>query len=271
MSEIYSKTKKKLLTSKSKPLWQVPNPRDSDIYLISYPKSGNTWMRYLLAYAAWPELEDIDLVEMASYIPSFQLEHDTAMLTDPESPCNKIKHRIIKEHSAYEQVNQEHVRRAIYLVRDGRDAIVSYWHFCNQRDKTSLTLSEFIEISATPGHSFGAWKQHVLGWTQAKLDARLIIRYEDLLDNPGLWLQKALDFAKIEASQSDLEQAVKRASFDSMQKLEKTKGFNLGQLKGVEFVREGKRGAWKDIFSRNDLNLFNRVHGGCISELGYSW
>jgi len=271
ISKIINRTKRIILTPKSKAVWQVPNPRDSDIYLISYPKSGNTWMRYLMAYATWPELVDIDLVEMASYIPSFQLEHDTAMMIEPASPCNQLKHRIIKEHNAYDKLTQQNVKRAIYLVRDGRDAIVSYWHFCNQRDQTVIPLSNFIEISAKPEHSFGSWKDHVMGWTNAQLDAKLIIRYEDLLKNPGLWLRKSLEFAEIETSDSVIRQAVNRASFDSMKKLEQTKGFNLDQLKSVDFIRQGKEGSWKDTFGVNDLELFRRFHGGCISELGYSW
>jgi len=270
LRKILNKTKKLILTSNSDTAWKVPNPRDSDIYLISYPKSGNTWMRYLIAYATWPELVDIDLVEMASYVPSFQIEHDTAMMLDPASPCNHIKHRIIKEHNTYDKETQQNVKRVIYLVRDGRDAIVSYWHFCNQRDQAVIPLSKFIEISAKPEHSFGSWKDHVMGWVNAPLDARLIIRYEDMLDNAELWLRAALDFAEIEASDSIIKQAVNRASFDSMKKLEQTKGFNLDQLKTVEFIRQGKQGSWQDTFGVNDLELFRRFHGGCISELGYS-
>jgi len=260
-----------ILTPNSKTVWQVPNPSDSDIYLISYPKSGNTWMRYLVAYATWPELVDIDLVEMASYIPSFQLEHDTAMMIDSTSPCNQLKHRIIKEHHAYNILTQQNVKRVIYLVRDGRDAIVSYWHYCNQRDQTAIPLSKFIEISAKPEHSFGSWKDHVMGWVNSPLDSKLIIRYENMLVNTEHWLRAVLNFAEIEASDSVIRQAVNRASFDSMKKLELTKGFNLDQLKSVEFIRQGKEGSWEDTFGVNDLELFRRFHGGCISELGYSW
>lgn len=250
---------------------RVPNPRDSDIYLVSYPKSGNTWMRYLMAYAIWPELVDLDLVEMAAYIPSYGIKHDSEMMLNPDSPCNQLKHRLIKEHAKFDGEARKNVKRAIYIVRDGRDAMVSYWHFCNQRDKTSVPFSQFIELSAQPRHSYGPWGEHVKGWLDAPLDAKLVIRYEDLLDDTASWLKTALEFAEIEVADALIEQAVNRASFNSMKSLEKRKGFNLDQLKSVEFVRKGKAGSWQEAFGPGDIERFNKFHGGPIPELGYTW
>lgn len=257
--------------NRTAPAWGVPNPRDSDVYLVSYPKSGNTWMRYLMAYAIWPKLAEIDLIEMAAYMPSFGLKHDSDMMRDPNSPCNQLKHRIIKEHKPYNQLARKYIKRAIYIARDGRDAMVSYWHFCNQRDGTAIPFSEFLERSAKPEHSYGAWKDHVTGWMNASPDAKLVLRYEDLLADTAGGLRQALEFVEIEVSETAIANAVERASFNAMRKLEKTKGFNLEMLKTVEFVREGKSGSWQDTFAPGDLERFCRFHGGCVPELGYSW
>lgn len=269
LNRIIRKTKNLILGDKPVLSWGVPNPRDSDIYLVSYPKSGNTWMRYLLTYAIWPELADIDLAEMAAYIPSFRLQNDKNAMLNPDSPCNHLPHRIIKEHARYDESSKYYVRRAIYIARDGRDAIVSYWHFCNQRDKTSIPFSEFIELSARPEHSYGSWREHVLGWVNAPLEAKLILRYEDMLADTFSCLSRALKFAEIDVSDSVIERAVDRASFNSMKKLEMTKGFNLKQLENVEFVRQGKSGTWRDTFAPGDLERFKKFHGGNLNEFGY--
>ena len=269
LSRIASKTRNLILGRNPAQTWDVPNPRDSDIYLVSYPKSGNTWMRYLLAYSIWPELTDLDLVEMASYIPSFGLELDKEVMKDPASPCNQLRHRIIKEHARYNALSKKYVKRAIYIVRDGRDALVSYWHFCNQRDGTSVPLGEFIEQSAQPAHSFGPWGEHVRGWLDAPLKAKLVLRYEDMLADTHSCLRRALEFAEIERSDLVIENAVSRASFESMRKLEETRGFNLEQLANVKFVRQGKSGKWIDTFSPTDLEQFERYHRGSLEELGY--
>jgi hypothetical protein len=269
LNRIIRKTKALILGRKPGLVWNVPNPRDSDIYLVSYPKSGNTWMRYLLTYAIWPEVAEIDLVEMASYIPSFGHQKDRDAMLDLNLPCNQLRHRIIKEHARYDASAQHYVKRAIYLVRDGRDAIVSYWHFCNQRDNTSIPFSEFIELSAKPEHSYGPWREHVLGWVNAPLETKLILRYEDMLTDTFSCLRRALTFAEIDVSDSVIEKAVNRASFDSMKKLENTKGFNVDHLVNVEFVRQGKSGKWGDTFKPGDLVRFNKFHGGSLKEVGY--
>lgn len=256
---------------KSKSKWGVPNPRESDIYLVSYPKSGNTWMRYLLSYAIWPELSDVDLVEMAAYFPSFNLKHDSQVMLDNTAPCNQLKHRLIKHHSQYNKLAKKHVRKSICLIRDGRDVMVSYWYFCNQRDQTNIPFSEFIEISSKQDHSYGPWRQHVMGWLNARLDSKIIIRYEDLLSDTALCLKKALEFVEVDVSEPDIENAVSRASFEKLKKLEQDKGFKLEQLRTVNFIRQGKRGSWKNVFTPGDIEKFNQHHGGPIPELNYSW
>lgn len=224
-----------------------------------------------MAYAIWPEIAEVDLVEMAAYIPSFGLKNDRDMMLNPKSPCNQLKHRIIKEHKPYNELARQYIKRAIYIARDGRDAMVSYWHFCNQRDGTAIPFSEFIELSAKPEHSYGSWKVHVSSWMNAPLEGKLVLRYEDLLVDTAVGLRRALEFSEIEVTEAAVASAVERASFNSMRKLENTRGFNLEMLKTVEFVREGKSGSWRDTFGPGDLERFGRFHGGCVPELGYSW
>ena len=110
-----------------------------------------------------------------------------------------------------------------------------------------------------------------MGWLNAMLDSKLIIRYEDLLTDTASCLKKALEFAEMDAHPLTVENAVKRASFDALKKIEQTKGFNLDQLRTVDFIRQGRRGSWKDAFGPGDLERFNHYHGGAIDELGYSW
>lgn len=228
-------------------------------------------MRYLLAHAIWPELSQLDLVDMARLIPSFGLQHDAEAMLDPHAPCNRLRHRIIKEHFPYNRVAKKYAKNAIYLVRDGRDAIVSYWHFCNQRDNTNIPLNEFIKLSARRGYSYGPWGKHVKGWLKAGLNSFLVMRYEDMLQDPAACLKKALEFSGISVGSSAIAQAVARASFRSMKQIEQQKGFNLEQLEKVKFIRQGKTGIWKQVFDEKDLAIFTAVHGGPIAELGYKW
>ena len=246
----------------------VPNPKESDIYLVSYPKSGNTWMRYLLAYAVWPDIDKPDLEDMAKLIPSYGLEHDIKSMLDPNSPCNKLEHRIIKEHFPYNNVAKKYVKNVIYLCRDGRDAMVSFWYFINQVRGTNIKFDDFIMQSAA--YPYGPWHEHVQQWLDAPVN-KLVIRYEDLLKNPVIYLKRVLDFVKLERDELILNQAVERSSIASMMEIEKSKGFKLDMLKNVDFVRKGETGAWKILFDNDTLRIFKRNHGNGIKELGYEW
>lgn len=261
----------KRIKRKIKPISPVPNPGNRDIYLLSFPKSGNTWLRYLIAYAVWPHLEEIDLKEMALYLPSVGLKHDFEVMKNPNAPCNTFTKRIIKDHSTYNRHSKKRIKKAIYLVRDGRDVIVSYWFFCNQRDQTNIPLDEFIRLSSLKNHSYGSWRKHVLEWINAPLENKIILRYEDIINDPEKSLLDVLNFCEICIPSKQISDAVNKASFKKMQEMELNKGFNLEQYKNINFVRNGKIGDWKQYFTNKECELFIKYHGDLISSLGYDW
>jgi len=242
-----------------------PNPRPTDVHLVSFPKSGNTWLRYLIAYAIWPCLERINLADMAAYVPSVNLPLDIMEMLDKEAPCNHLPHRIIKNHAPYS--SRLHARNIIYLVRDGRDAIVSYWHFCNERDGTDNTLSQFLANS----HQYGPWRDHMTNWMEAEVDRRLLIRYEDLIRDPQPTLESVLDFLGITHNTQDVRNAIDKSSFKKLREIEEDRGLGLDQLETVKFFRKGKIGSWEEEFGEGDLERFNKHHGGALPKYGYVW
>ncbi|MCI5165323.1 MAG: hypothetical protein D3903_04360 [Candidatus Electrothrix sp. GM3_4] len=226
-------------------------------------------MRFLLAYAIWPHLESLDLRDMASLIPSYGIPYDDEMMLREESPANKLKNRVIKQHFTYNDQARKFTNKFIYVCRDGRDAIVSYWYFCNQRDNTTVSLADFIRSSSEGG--YGPWRKHVIGWLEAPVKEKLIVRYEDMLCDPELCLFNTLKFINIYRSPEQVSAAVEKASFGSMKIVEQTKGFGLDQLKTVDFVRKGKSGEWRKEFKTNELDSFCKYHGKGISKLDYMW
>ena len=92
-----------------------------------------------------------------------------------------------------------------------------------------------------------------------------------MLENPETCLEQALHFAETPVDDATLKDAVYRASFGALKKLEQEKGFNYEGVDNVEFVRKGVAGGWADYFGPGDLELFDQYHGGPIPELGYEW
>ena len=225
-------------------------------------------MRYLLAYAIWPDIDKPDLEEMSRLIPSYGLENDNKSMLDPDAPCNQLKRRIIKEHFPYNNIAKKYAGNVIYLCRDGRDAIVSYWYFFNQVRGANITLEDFIRESAK--HPYGPWHDHVQKWLDAPVN-KIVIKYEDMLKDPVNCLKRTMDFIGLERDELIINQAVERSSFASMQALEKNKGFKLDMLKNVDFVRKGEAGSWKNIFDSKTMRLFKQYHGEGIEGLDYIW
>jgi len=224
-----------------------------------------------MAQAVWPELDSPDLRDLAAYIPSYGLLEDIGFMKDPAAPCNSLSHRLIKHHTAYNSSAEKFMKMAIYLLRDGRDALVSYWHFCNQRDNTSVPFEEFLIASATRPGYYGPWQGHVDGWINSSTDSLLVIRYEDMLANPAVTLGNALKFAGLSIDQATIERAVEKSAFDTMRRIEKSKGLGLEGLKRVDFVRSGKSGGWKSVFSDRAVDIFKQYHAHSIEKFGYYW
>jgi hypothetical protein len=241
-----------------------PRLSSSDVFIISYPKSGNTWFRYMLANYLWMNVSNLDFKELASYIPHLT---DYKELSDKNSDCNKLKNRFIKAHFPYNSKAKKIVNNAIYIVRDGRDALLSYWYFCNQRDNTFIPLDEFIEISSKGNkYPYGSWGNHVDSWLNANISRKLIIKYEDMISDPHKELKKTLNFLGYDKDNNKINYAVESSSFGSLKKIQETKGLNIKNLKNVNFFRKGKVNSYLDEFTEKELQLFNKFHSSNQSK-----
>ena len=231
--------------------------RESDVFLVSYPRSGNTWVRFLLANVVESDaVQPIDFHSVHSVIPDHGIrEHRqlTEALADP---------RIIKSHSAFEHRFQ----RVIYLVRDGRDVMVSYYDYETKHQRFDGSFRDFLLSSQLP---YGLWADHVQSWLNARegIDL-LVVRYEDLLQDAQHELERMTRFVGIDSTPDTLERAVRLSAFDQMQKIEQTRGRPYGD-KTYQFVRRGTTGQWSSAFDEESKAVFKSHANSLLLELGY--
>lgn len=143
------------------------------LWLSSFPRSGNTLVRQML-YAGWGQLsgsiylhdlgDNLDLIRACGHV-------DLRVVDGPNGPCLfNPNNLIIKTHNLPDGGEQ-----AIYVLREGRAACVSLWHFWNK----TVSLPDIVR-----GHSgAGSWSRHVLGWLDHQ-GLVAVLRYEDLLARP---------------------------------------------------------------------------------------
>ena len=147
-----------------------------DVILASYPKSGNTWLKFLLADVLLDSEPDFERSERA--IP---LLGRTAAGAAPLPGGGHLW----KSHEPYSPLYRRRCPRAIYLVRDARDVAISEYHFLQRKGRFAGDLGRFLELFlAGRADGYGSWDAHVRSFTagwRGEPEGRIIVRYEDML------------------------------------------------------------------------------------------
>lgn len=212
-----------------------------DTFLVSYPKSGNTWVRFILANLMKADDEVIDFHSAIRYVPEIGTHNDILI--------NTPRPRIIKSHSMYDKTYP----KVIYLVRDPRDTYVSYYYYLKKSLPVDISFSEFLR---KPDMHPSRWHSHVESWLD-KPNISLVIKYEDLLLNTHQEVCKIANLLfKKQLSEEKIKLAIQASSFEGMKKIEQEKGRPFktedAAAKATTFVRKGGKGDWANYFSRED-------------------
>ncbi len=237
-----------------------------DIFLVSFPKSGNTWTRFLLANLLHPE-------KAASFANLHRIIPDPTGTTKRDFD-RMPRPRIIKSHECFDP----RYPRVNYMVRDPRDVAVSQYHYHRKLRKIEddSPVERFVTrflAGETCGH--GSWGQNVLTWVVTREgDPRfLLLRYEDLVADTPRELRKVLAFLKMEATEEQIDQAVERSSAAQMRKMEKSQseqcGLTKGSRKDLSFVRAAGSGGWRSELPAPLVERIENAWGPIMVHLGY--
>lgn len=229
-----------------------------DVFIVSYPKSGNTWVRFLVGN--YITGGGIDFLNSHFTVPDIHY--------NPEQ-CEKIlsRPRFIKSHKAYTPVYP----KVVYIYRDGRDVIVSYYFWMKKMGIIGDNVS-FSDFLHQPLGQYENWSKHIESWMGRR--NVISVRYEDLLIDALPELGKMIRFAGMEVDEERLKVAVEASDFSRMQKMEKdqNEGFFIpsgSRRDDILFVRRGQSGDWKNHFKKEDEEYFLKLHGKVMKRLGY--
>lgn len=232
-----------------------------DTFIVSYPKSGNTWMRFLVGNMLYQN-DPTTFANMEYRVPDIHLNVDRELSRLPNP-------RILKSHEPFDR----RYRRVIYIVRDPRDVAVSYYHFLvkyshiEERHPLEKVVTSFV---AGELDGYGTWRENVGSWLGARQGSEefLLLRYEDILASPMKELPKVARFLSIETSEDSLRKAVKLSSADRMRDLEKKRPNRQGR-KDKPFVRHASSGDWKATLPQSSTRSIEQRWGELMRELGY--
>lgn len=237
-----------------------------DTFLVSYPKSGNTWVRFLLANLIHPN-QTIDFTNINRMLPAPGVLSKRFLRTLPRP-------RILKSHEPFDV----RFRKVIYLVRDPRDVAVSEYHFDLKKRyiEADVTLEQFIpRFIAGETSSYGSWWEHAASWIAARQGnpAFLLVRYEDLLSDALGETARVAEFLGIQATPERLQEAIDKSSADRMRKLEKQQADQWTGTKNtrkeIPFVRAAKSGGWKETLPAHSVEEIEVAWATLLNFLGY--
>lgn len=237
-----------------------------DIFLVSYPKSGNTWVRFLIANLI--ANEPVTFLNIEQTVPSIYILPDRRLRALPRP-------RVLKSHECF----MPRYRNIIYIVRDPRDVAVSYYHYnikkrllppeCSLDDYIPHFLADDLDMQCGP------WGEHVLSWLRMQ-DTRgrfLLLRYEDMQANATAELARVADFFGIEPTAERLERAVNLSSADRLRDLEKKQSkdwvFTKGMRQDIPFIRAAKSGGWRANLSSAAVSLIEQAWSPAMELTGY--
>ena len=241
--------------------------RPSDVFLVSYPRSGNTWLRFLLANALRPA-QAATFATFGEVVPDIYDEPDRMLLRRPDP-------RVLKSHEPYD----ERYRRVLYLVRHPADVAVSYYHYLIKMRQIppGYDIARFVQ-SYIGGRldDFGTWGDHVTGWLDARggEDGFLLVRYEDVLEAPERALAAALELAGVEASEGTIATAVERSTADELRRLERETATALPTFRGSRledpFIRKARAGTASEELSPELVAQVVDAWPVALARVGYA-
>lgn len=239
-----------------------------DLFLVTYPRSGSTWSRFLfgnLVHTGHP----VSFTNVDRLVPTIYDHPDRVLRSLP---------RILKSHECFDP----RYPRVIHIVRDPRDIAVSFYYY-NLKVRVlpeGFSLDEFVDrfIAAEIvgwADRLGSWEDHTRSWvcTRRTKHNYCLIRYEDLIANPVQELARTAPLLQVDLTSSRIERAIQLSSASEMRTMEQKQWKRWPTTKDsrqdIPFVREAKSGGWRNQLSEGSVKKIEMAWGAAMRELGY--
>lgn len=236
----------------------IADTRAEDVFIVGFPKSGNTLMQHILAhlYFGFNEQTNRTLINLAT--------------SDIYASTHYHRFGPVSFFKSHE-LPQPSYKRVIYILRDGREALLSYYHML----KNMGTDMDLNALYAGKMKFFGAlWHEHVDQWEANPYQADILfVKYEDLLENKRNELERICSFLDIERSQEALEKVADLTSLEHMKHLEKQedwKAMKSGKFEsGKSFVRKGGKNSYTEEVDPKMITTFEKMSKVTLKKYKY--
>lgn len=268
------------------------------VWLASYPKSGNTWLRMFLQVYMTGVKCDINNPHKIAYKDNDELAYRSVcpMLLPCDNPDVMMGVRyaallhliqrynggdaILKTHSISAS-NQDGLhlcppsltKMAVYLIRDPRDVVISFAHHLSESIDNTIDLmcheqGHLKDSVLGFGSHMSSWGNHASCWVANDKFPICVVRYEGMINETRETFKSVARFLFGDIDEERLDLAIKETDFDMLQQQEIKAGFN--EQKGDElFFRIGEVGRWKNILTTDQVTKLEAGIGEAMERMSY--
>jgi hypothetical protein len=261
------------------------------LWLASYPRSGNTWLRVLLhnylrnsaaphdinrlqdlttldSDARWYRMVDLRPIASLSKEEAARLRprvHEAIARSSPDTVFVKTHNALVVDRGTA-MITEQCTGGAIYILRNPLDVAVSYSvHFGLSLDEAVAAMNRPRNQSKSNEPRFayefhGSWSEHVESWTERKSRAIHVLRYEDLHQNTEAAFGAVLGFLGLPANPDRLRRAIANSAFPVLRAQETATGFRERSAKSEVFFRSGEIGEGIERLPQHLIELLCRSH-----------
>jgi len=274
------------------------------LLVCSYPKSGNTWVRFVFEALRRGPHRAISINDMGTGLYAFwrralfdelaPVNASELLMDEIDDLLPQVYRRaaaesgdplIVKVHDMAFRTRSgewlyppDSVGCAVYLVRHPFDVAVSYAHHLNISVEAAVDMMGRSEIMAPSGprlilplhERVGSWSGNVGSWLDQSALPLALARYEDLHADPVAGFARLAAAAGLAAATTDVARAVEAARFDRLQQEEKSSGFSGRPRSSSQFFRVGRPRSWEGALKAGLQERLVREHGDAMARLGYA-
>ena len=245
------------------------------IWLASFPKSGNTWLRSFLANYFQPPGKSLDINNLRKFTtgdgrqdffdraaggPFRGKTVEDWVKARPKAlrliAASKSGHHFVKTHCQVAKFGEvdiippEFTAAAVYLIRNPFDIAPSYArHLAVDMNTAIDRMTDRLAVQGSESRileTTGRWDDHIRSWTAAHGLPQHVMRYEDMLDDAAKAYRALFGFLRVPVDQGKLDRALGLTSFDALQKQERQQGFRERPPKMKQFFARGAAGGWRE-------------------------
>jgi hypothetical protein len=268
-------------------------------WLVSYPKSGNTWLRLFLANLVlnpesplpinrigdfsvaegnrhfYEQLAGRTLEQIAPgehYRLRFELQRALQRSLTGKAFCKS--HWPFRNPAGHPFFDRQATASAVYLVRNPLDVAVSLAHHNQIPYDEAIGHLNSPHATARPSANrlpeyYGDWAHHVRSWTRDPEVPTCVVRYEDLLARPKEEFTRICRFLDLRADTERVTKAVRFTDFDELQRQEQIQGFEEKPLPTNRFFRTGRAEQWREALSAEQVAAVTQANREEMARFGY--